>query len=89
MLFGPESELGEPQTHLEAQSDKVMIIVTNICFFISGALTFLLYCRPMAGYWDKSLKPDCAPITVLVRGGLANTGTFHGNRRALIERREF
>ena len=56
-----------------------MVIVTNICFSISGVLTFLLYCRPMAGYWDKSLKPDCAPITVLVRGGLANTGMFFEN----------
>lgn len=30
----------------------------------------------MAAYWDKSLEPSsCAPVTVLVRGGLANTGT--------------
>ncbi|CAJ2501282.1 Uu.00g041350.m01.CDS01 [Anthostomella pinea] len=49
------------------------IIFSNVCFFISGSLTFLLFCQPMAGYWDKSLKPHCAPITTLVKGGLSNT----------------
>ncbi|RYP37353.1 hypothetical protein DL767_002996 [Monosporascus sp. MG133] len=76
--------------------------IASICFFISGIFTFFFFCRPLEGFWDKSLKPvctfhrlsfyqskplevdlltehkgltcsSCAPINVLVRGGLSNT----------------
>ena len=63
-------QISAPDTRLIG----VMMQVTNICFSISGIFTFTLYCRPMAGYWDKSLNPNCASIKVLVRGGLSNTG---------------
>ncbi|RYP71169.1 hypothetical protein DL771_004969 [Monosporascus sp. 5C6A] len=42
--------------------------IAGICFFISGIFTFFFFCRPLEGFWDKSLKP-----VVLVRGGLSNT----------------
>ncbi|RYP89908.1 hypothetical protein DL770_004001 [Monosporascus sp. CRB-9-2] len=42
--------------------------IASVCFFISGIFTFFFFCRPLEGYWDKSLKP-----VVMVRGGLANT----------------
>ncbi|RYP86146.1 hypothetical protein DL769_000824 [Monosporascus sp. CRB-8-3] len=42
--------------------------IASVCFFISGIFTFFFFCRPLGGYWDKSLKP-----VVMVRGGLANT----------------
>lgn len=60
---------------------QMVLQVTNICFSISGILTFLLYCRPVAGFWDKSLEPTCAPVRVMVRGGLSNTGTYSVDTR--------
>jgi hypothetical protein len=36
-------------------------------------MTFLLYCSPMAGYWNKALKPKCYPISLFVAFSLINT----------------
>ncbi|RYO86468.1 hypothetical protein DL766_008129 [Monosporascus sp. MC13-8B] len=43
------------------------IIFASVCVFISGIFTFF-FCRPLEGYWDKSLR-----AVVMVRGGLSNT----------------
>ena len=78
------ASLVDQQSAPDTRLIGVMMQVTNVCFCISGIFTFTLYCRPMAGYWDKSLKPDCASIKVLVRGGLANTGTCSMNIHRLF-----
>lgn len=36
-------------------------------------MTFFFYCQPLEGYWDKSLKPKCYPITLFIKFGLINT----------------
>ncbi|KAH6655668.1 hypothetical protein BKA67DRAFT_690438 [Truncatella angustata] len=48
-------------------------IVLNVLNAISGTFVFTLFCRPMAGYWDKSINAKCASVNVLVIGGLVNT----------------
>ncbi|OLN85063.1 hypothetical protein CCHL11_10248 [Colletotrichum chlorophyti] len=35
--------------------------------------TFFFFCQPLEGYWDKSLKPKCYPITLFIKFGLINT----------------
>ncbi|KAI0134226.1 hypothetical protein BJ170DRAFT_690509 [Xylariales sp. AK1849] len=48
-------------------------ILLNVSNCLSGTFTFFFFCRPLAGFWDKSLNPTCAPIAVLITGGLVNT----------------
>jgi len=36
-------------------------------------MTFFLYCKPMHGYWDRSIPRNCYPITLFVTFGLVNT----------------
>ncbi|KAI1850769.1 hypothetical protein JX265_004480 [Neoarthrinium moseri] len=48
-------------------------IILNVMNCISGTFTFLLYCRPLPRYWDKSIPGSCAPIIVMITGGLVNT----------------
>jgi hypothetical protein len=57
----------------DLETNQLLCKVANVCVGISGALIFMLFCQPMAGFWDKSLKPSCASISVMVNGGLANT----------------
>jgi hypothetical protein len=39
-----------------------------------GPLSFILRCRPLAGFWDKSLNADCYSLDLFIRLGLASTG---------------
>ena len=43
------------------------------CYTFMAMMTFLLYCSPMAGYWNKALKPKCYPISLFVAFSLINT----------------
>ena len=38
-----------------------------------GAMTFFFHCRPMAGHWNPSLKPECYPMKLFVTFALINT----------------
>ncbi|KAK1963320.1 hypothetical protein LY78DRAFT_614479 [Colletotrichum sublineola] len=49
------------------------LIVFVSAYSFMAWMTFFFYCRPLEGYWDKSLKPKCYPITLFVKFGLANT----------------
>ncbi|KAF3356324.1 hypothetical protein VdG1_06418 [Verticillium dahliae VDG1] len=42
-------------------------------YCIGGMFPFFLRCRPMAGFWDKSLKPDCYDIQLFITFGIINT----------------
>ncbi|OHW96973.1 integral membrane protein [Colletotrichum incanum] len=52
-------------------------IMIGVTFFycIGGTLPFFLKCRPMAGYWDKSIKPTptCMDIKVFILLSIVNT----------------
>lgn len=44
------------------------------CYTFMGMMTFLLYCFPMEGYWNPSLKPKCYSLALFVKFALVNTG---------------
>ncbi|KAK1990895.1 hypothetical protein LX36DRAFT_663814 [Colletotrichum falcatum] len=44
-----------------------------VFYTIMAWLSFFLYCTPMEGYWDKSLKPKCYSIKLFVNFALVNT----------------
>lgn len=44
------------------------------CYTFMGMMTFLLYCQPMEGYWNPTVKPNCYPIPLFVTFALVNTG---------------
>ncbi|KAL2168161.1 hypothetical protein VTG60DRAFT_329 [Thermothelomyces hinnuleus] len=48
-------------------------IIFVCCYTFMGMMTFLLYCKPMKGYWDKSVKPKCYSISLFVAFALINT----------------
>jgi len=48
-------------------------IVFVSCYSFMGLMTFFLYCKPMHGYWDRSIPRNCYPITLFVTFGLVNT----------------
>ncbi|KAK1705614.1 uncharacterized protein BDZ83DRAFT_207578 [Colletotrichum acutatum] len=49
------------------------LIVFVVLYTIMAWLSFFLYCSPMEGYWDKSLKPKCYNIKLFVNFALVNT----------------
>ncbi|CAI0643224.1 unnamed protein product [Colletotrichum noveboracense] len=49
------------------------LIVFVVLYTIMAWLSFFLYCTPLAGYWDKSLKPTTYGITLFVNFALINT----------------
>ncbi|KAI8270170.1 hypothetical protein K4K58_011571 [Colletotrichum sp. SAR11_239] len=49
------------------------LIVFVVLYTIMAWLSFFLYCKPLAGYWDKSLKPTTYGITLFVNFALINT----------------
>lgn len=51
-----------------------MSSVFVVLYTIMAWLSFFLYCSPMEGYWDKSLKPKCYNIKLFVNFALVNTG---------------
>ncbi|KAK1451894.1 hypothetical protein CMEL01_06468 [Colletotrichum melonis] len=49
------------------------LIVFVSAYSFMAWMTFFFYCQPLEGYWDKSLKPKCYPITLFIKFGLINT----------------
>ncbi|WQF80705.1 hypothetical protein CDEST_05719 [Colletotrichum destructivum] len=49
------------------------LIVFVVLYTIMAWLSFFLYCTPLEGYWDKSLKPTCYNIKLFVNFALVNT----------------
>ncbi|KAF9880066.1 hypothetical protein CkaCkLH20_02020 [Colletotrichum karsti] len=49
------------------------LIVFVVLYTIMAWLSFFLYCTPLAGYWDKSLKPKTYGIKLFVNFALINT----------------
>ena len=47
--------------------------VVVVCYSIMAAMTFFFHCKPMAGSWDMSLKPQCYSMKLFVAFGLVNT----------------
>ncbi|OHE93931.1 hypothetical protein CORC01_10830 [Colletotrichum orchidophilum] len=52
----------------------IMIGVTCV-YCVGGTLPFFLMCRPMEGYWDKTIKPTptCMNIKTFIVFGVVNT----------------
>ncbi|KAK4236380.1 hypothetical protein C8A03DRAFT_16974 [Achaetomium macrosporum] len=48
-------------------------IVFVCCYTFMGMMTFLLYCKPMEGYWNPAAKATCYPIKLFVTFALINT----------------
>ncbi|KAL0939171.1 uncharacterized protein CTRU02_205781 [Colletotrichum truncatum] len=49
------------------------LIVFVSAYSIMAWMTFFFYCQPLEGYWDKSIKPKCYPITLFINFALMNT----------------
>ncbi|TQN71843.1 Satratoxin biosynthesis SC1 cluster protein 4 [Colletotrichum shisoi] len=49
------------------------LIVFVVLYTVMAWLSFFLYCTPLEGYWDKSLKPTCDGIKLFVDFALVNT----------------
>ncbi|KAL0944829.1 uncharacterized protein CTRU02_202716 [Colletotrichum truncatum] len=49
------------------------LIVFVVLYTIMAWLSFFLYCTPLEGYWNKSLKPKCYSIRLFVDFALVNT----------------
>ncbi|KAK6226869.1 hypothetical protein QIS74_00424 [Colletotrichum tabaci] len=49
------------------------LIVFVSAYSFMAWMTFFFFCQPLEGYWDKSLKPKCYPITLFIKFGLINT----------------
>ncbi|EFQ33948.1 hypothetical protein CGRA01v4_12429 [Colletotrichum graminicola] len=49
------------------------LIAFVILYTIMAWLSFFLYCTPMEGYWDRSLKPKCYPLKLFINFALVNT----------------
>lgn len=61
-----------PVPYMRAKSDENGSVLTAT-YCVGGMFPFFLRCRPMAGYWDKTLKPDCYDISLFITFGLVNT----------------
>lgn len=50
----------------------------TVVYCIGGMFPFLLNCKPMSGYWDKTLqpKPVCMALPLFIKLGVLNTGLF-------------
>ncbi|KAL2151051.1 hypothetical protein VTH82DRAFT_6149 [Thermothelomyces myriococcoides] len=48
-------------------------IIFVCCYTFMGMMTFLLYCKPMKGAWDRSVKSKCYSISLFVAFALINT----------------
>ncbi|KAK2026376.1 hypothetical protein LX32DRAFT_665358 [Colletotrichum zoysiae] len=44
-----------------------------ILYTIMAWLSFFLYCTPLEGYWDRSLKPKCYDLKLFINFALVNT----------------
>ncbi|GKT85827.1 integral membrane protein [Colletotrichum tofieldiae] len=49
------------------------LIVFVVLYTIMAWLSFFLYCTPLEGYWNKSLKPTCYNLKLFVNFALVNT----------------
>ncbi|KAK2015888.1 hypothetical protein LZ32DRAFT_601821 [Colletotrichum eremochloae] len=49
------------------------LIVFVVLYTIMAWLSFFLYCTPLAGYWDRSLKPKCYDLKLFINFALINT----------------
>ncbi|KZL72539.1 integral membrane protein [Colletotrichum incanum] len=49
------------------------LIVFVVLYTILAWLSFFLYCTPLEGYWNKSLKPTCYNLKLFVNFALVNT----------------
>ncbi|TDZ20098.1 hypothetical protein Cob_v007164 [Colletotrichum orbiculare MAFF 240422] len=49
------------------------LIVFVVGYTVMAWLSFFLYCTPLEGYWNKSLKPSCYNIKLFVNFALVNT----------------
>nr|XP_036577748.1 uncharacterized protein CTRU02_12268 [Colletotrichum truncatum]KAF6784807.1 hypothetical protein CTRU02_12268 [Colletotrichum truncatum] len=49
-------------------------IAFTVVYCVGGMFPFFLHCRPMSGFWDKSINPKCADRNVLDQFGVVNTG---------------
>ncbi|KAK1978452.1 hypothetical protein LZ30DRAFT_784144 [Colletotrichum cereale] len=49
------------------------LIVFVILYTIMAWLSFFLYCTPLQGYWDRSLKPKCYELSLFINFALINT----------------
>ena len=54
-------------------SNQLVCPVFVCCYTFMGMMTFLLYCKPMEGYWNKALKPKCYDLSLFVAFSLINT----------------
>ncbi|KAH0428414.1 integral membrane protein [Colletotrichum camelliae] len=60
------------------------LIVFVVLCGIFAWVTIALYCKPLAGYWDKSLEPECYDIKLFISFGLFYTcNILHVYRRLL------
>ncbi|KAK3305934.1 uncharacterized protein B0T15DRAFT_435256 [Chaetomium strumarium] len=48
-------------------------IVFVCCYTFMGMMTFLLYCNPMEGFWNKTAGAKCYPLPLFVTFALINT----------------
>ncbi|KAF4899282.1 hypothetical protein CGCF415_v010555 [Colletotrichum fructicola] len=51
------------------------LIVFVVLYGIFAWVTIALYCKPLAGYWDKSLEPECYDIKLVISFGLFYTSS--------------
>ena len=57
-------------------TDNGIGFVLAYCFM--GSMTFFLFCKPMAGFWDPTIKGvKCYSIHLFVTFALINTGMSH------------
>ncbi|KAI8223343.1 hypothetical protein K4K54_006213 [Colletotrichum sp. SAR 10_86] len=55
-----------------------VILATVVSVVLCGIfawVTIALYCKPLAGYWDKSLEPKCYDIKLFISFGLFYTSS--------------
>ncbi|KAJ0270251.1 hypothetical protein COL940_011824 [Colletotrichum noveboracense] len=74
--------------HQDTLSDADVTEIMQLSFYLSNIsgvavfvvlcgifawVTIALYCKPLAGYWDKSLEPECYDIKLFISFGLFYT----------------
>ncbi|KAJ0363084.1 hypothetical protein COL26b_013089 [Colletotrichum chrysophilum] len=76
--------------HQDTLSDADVTEIMQLSFYLSNIsgvavfvvlcgifawVTIALYCKPLAGYWDKSLEPECYDIKLFISFGLFYTSS--------------
>ncbi|KAF4816804.1 hypothetical protein CGCTS75_v012647 [Colletotrichum tropicale] len=58
-------------SNISGVAGRIFVVLCGIFAWV----TIALYCKPLAGYWDKSLEPECYDMKLFISFGLFYTSS--------------